>query len=84
MYTYAARNPEHREKYRCILTDTAIKLRSLYKGAITLDLENDQRPAFFSPTDDVLTANKKELEQIRKSFMTTAPISTKDKINFYY
>lgn len=84
MYTYAARNPEHREKYRCILTDSAIKLRSLYKSAITLDLESDQHPAFFSSTDDVLTANKKKLEQIRKSFMTTAPISTKDKINFYY
>ena len=23
MYTYAARNPEHREKYRCILTDSS-------------------------------------------------------------
>lgn len=84
MYTYAVRNPEHREKYRCILTDSAIKLRSLYKDVITLDYENDLRHTFFSSTNDVLTANKKKLEQIRKSFMTTAPISTKDKINFYY
>lgn len=84
MYNYAAENPAHSEKYICILTDCAIKLRSFNRSMAITVSQNDSYPSSFSSVDRILVANAKELSKIRKGFKTTAAISTKENINFYY
>ena len=65
----------------CILTDCAIKLRSLLNDReLKLDLKGDSYPS----VDKVLSADKSGLDEAIKSFRTIAAISTSDSINFYY
>lgn len=79
LYNYAS-DKGIDSKYICILTDCAIKLRSLFNDKeLKLDLSGG-----CPSVDKVISANKSELDMAIKSFRTIAAISTKDGINFYY
>lgn len=80
LYSYASAK-SFNSKYICILTDCAIKLRSLFDDKeLKLDLKCDCCPSI----DKVISADKSGLDKAIKSFRTIAAISTKDGINFYY
>lgn len=80
LYSYASAK-SYNYKYMCILTDCAIKLRSLLNDReLKLDLKGDSYPS----VDKVLSADKSGLDEAIKSFRTIAAISTSDSINFYY
>lgn len=81
LYNYASAN-DYSPKYKCILTDCAIKLRSLFSNE-KLSLNLESKDCYLS-VDKVILANKSELGKAIRSFRTIAAISTGDNINFYY